>query len=93
MKTYEKEALEVIAEVMTKANEEVEDKLEDLFDELELGLNHEDEKNSLIAFYHKLVSDQLINQGVKPSDSPLRFLTSGTTGLLVPVVDFRGGAS
>jgi len=88
MKTYEQEALEVIAEVMTKANDEVEDKLEDLFDELELGLNHQDEKYSLIAFYHKLISDQLINQGVKPSDIPLRYHTSGTTGLLVPEVDF-----
>ena len=89
MESYEQEALEIIEEIMDRANDEILVKLEDLFDEQKLGLSHEDEKNALMAFYHKLVADQLVNQGVKPSVIPLKFYTSGETGLPVPSVDLR----
>ena len=87
MENYQKEALAIIEEIMTKANDDISDKLEDIFDEVELGLSHEEEINSLTAFYHKLIADQLINQGVTPTEIPLKFYTSDNTGLPVPSVD------
>ena len=88
METYKRDALAIIEEMMTKANDDISDKLDDLFDEVGLGLSHEEEINSLRAFYHKLIADQLINQGVTPTDIPLKFYTAGNTGLQVPSVNF-----
>ena len=89
MGNYQKEALAIIEEIMTKANEDISDKLNDLFDDMGLGLGYEEEINSLTAFHHKLIADQLINQGVTPTDIPLKFYTSSNTGLPVPSVDFE----
>ena len=91
MEKYRKEALGIIEEIMDRANDEIRVKLEDLFDDMELDylLDYEGEISSLTAFYHKLIADQLINQGVTPTDIPLKFYTAGNTGLPVPSVDFR----
>jgi len=91
MENYQKRALAIIEEIMTKANEDISEKLDELFDDFELEdfIYYEGEINSLTAFYHKLIADQLINQGVTPTDIPLKFYTSSNTGLPVPSVDFE----
>ena len=91
METYKKEALAIIEGIMTKANEEISDILDDLFDDMEFRdfVDHDGEISALKAFYHKLIADQLINQGVTPVVIPLKFYTAGNTGLPVPVVDFE----
>lgn len=88
MNGYEKEALNIIEEVMEKADKKISDKLDDLFSEGNSDIDTENEILSLKAFYHKFISDQLINQGITPTDIPLTYLTSGNTGLPVPEVDF-----
>ena len=91
MENYRRKALAIIEEIMTKANADISEKLDELFDDYELEdfIDYEGEITSLTAFYHKLIANQLINQGVTPTDIPLKFYTAGNTGLPVPSVDFE----
>ena len=94
VKTYEEKALTIIENCWSNAEDKIKDQLEELYldhfgDEDEDGSAFEGEFNSQIAFFFKLVSDQLINQGVTPKDIPLKYLTSGQTGLPVPFVNFN----
>jgi hypothetical protein len=90
MNDYEQEILGIFDTVFENADQEVRDKAYDIYceqvcseDEQEEG-EFEDYFMSLKSFIYKLYYDQLITQGVKPRDIPLKYMTSANTGMSVP---------
>ena len=93
MNTPEKEILKMFDNEFKKMEETLFDRFEDLYcDLVKSSYEQEDEEllqeyESYKAFFLKLLSDQLINQGIIPKDIPLKYMTSGNTGLPVPTVN------
>ena len=93
MNTPEKEILEIFDYNFSIMDHKIFDKFEDYYcNNIKSSYEQDDEELdqeylSYKAFFLKLLSDQLISQGVIPKDIPLRYMTSGNTGQLVPSVN------
>lgn len=92
MITPEKEILEIFDAELSKMEDKLLDKFEDYYcTNIQSEYEQDDDEFyqeylSYKAFFLRLLSDQLISQGVTPKDIPLRYMTSGNTGQPVPTV-------
>lgn len=92
MNIPDREILKMFDNEFSKMEETLFDRFQDLYcGNIKSEYEQEDEELneeylSYKAFYLRLLSDQLIGQGVTPKDIPLRYMTSGTTGQPVPTV-------